>query len=451
MLTLSLSQIANICQGQLHGQDATIHSVSIDSRHIADAGIFVALRGERVDGHDYVAAAANNGAVAALVERKVDAPISQVVVASCEKALVAMACFYRQSFSGKAVFGITGSSGKTTTRSMLAAILAQSGKVSATKGNFNNDLGVPLTILAADNSADYWVIEMGAAQVGDIARLMPMVNPHVSAITNVGSAHVGRFGSVDFIAQGKSEIYRHLMTKGTAVINADDAYAAQWIKEQKGRVVSFSRENKNADIVAENIQCFADASQITLSYQGAQTALTINLPGLHNVSNALCASACALAAGVTIESVKKGLVSITAESGRLQNKTAANGARLFDDSYNANPASVKAAIAVLALQKGRKILVLGDMGELGANASSYHADVGLYAKEQQIDILLTVGKESLHACHAFGSCATHFEQKEQLARYLNDVANQSDVILIKGSRSSAMDEVVRLLEQKAIA
>lgn len=450
MLSVSLSSIATISGGQLHGSDQTIRSVTIDSRKTGEQALFVALSGERVDGHDFVAAAAANGAVAALVQHPVDAAISQLQVADCSKVMAQMAAAYRDGFAGK-IIAVTGSSGKTTTRSMLTAILVKAGIVSATQGNLNNDLGVPLTVLAADNQADFWVVEMGAAQQGDIARLMQIVRPDISVITNVGNAHVGRFGSEANIAQGKAEIYQGLAAEGTAVINADDAYAGQWQAIHNGNTLRYSADGKSADVFAVDIQLSATASLFTLCYQQQRVAVRLPVAGLHNVRNALCAAACAVAAGVSLVQIAEGLSVFTAVQGRLQETQAANGARVIDDSYNANPASVKAAIDVLAMQPGRRFLVLGDMAELGENVSQYHVQIGDYARQQGIDVLLACGVETQHSCKAFGETARHFASKQQLLDYLLAASGKNDVILIKGSRSAGMDEVVRGLEQKAIA
>lgn len=449
MLNMTLSAIASATGAQLHGADQFIRSVSIDSRKLGAEALFVALPGEHVNGHDFVAAAAARGAVAALVQHTVDAALSQLQVADTTQALALIARSWRDEFNGK-VIAITGSSGKTTTRSMLAAILAEAGKVSSTQGNLNNDLGVPLTLLSADELANFWVVEMGAAQKNDIARLMQMANPHISAITNIGSAHVGRFGSEAMIAEGKSEIYRDLRKDGVAVINKDDAYAQQWLALHKGSSLTWSVSGNAADVSATEIISTAENSRFTLSYQQQQVPVQLPVAGLHNVSNAVCAAACALAAGVPLALIAKGLAAFTGVAGRLQYKQSVHGARIIDDSYNANPSSVKAAIDVLAMQAGRRILVLGDMAELGDDAIRYHAQTGEYARGK-VDLLLACGEQSLHTCKAFGEKAIHFSGRQQLADYLLSTSDKNDVILIKGSRSSAMDEVVRQLEQKAIA
>ena len=450
MLNLRLSAIAALCQGQLQGAEQTIHRIVIDSRAVVVGDLFVALAGEHSDGHDYVAAALANGALAAIVERPMDIAISQIIVADAVKALAVIASAQRAHYQGT-VIAITGSSGKTSTRHMLSQILAQAGSVSATQGNFNNDLGLPLTIFNADLNADYWALEMGAAQAGDIARLMHIAKPTISVITNVGSAHIGRFGSVDSIANAKAEIYRYLDNTATAVINLDDAFASRWQEAFKGKKLSYSLSEKNADVYASALALTAQGSCFILHYQGQSSSVQLAIAGQHAIQNAVCAASCALAAGVSLHCICQALADVHTVAGRLEEKQGINGARLIDDSYNANPSSVKAAIDVLAMQSGRRILVLGDMAELGAQVSDYHAEVGRYAKEKAIDYVLTCGTASEQACQAFGRNGQHFKQQTALIDYLQSIVQTNDVLLIKGSRSSAMDVVVEQLEKKATA
>lgn len=447
MLNLSLARIADICQGQLLGQDVTINSVSIDSRKLAKNALFVALQGEQVDGHDYANAAINAGAVAVLVERPVANELNQVIVSSTEQALAKIARAYRDEFAGK-VIAITGSSGKTTTRRMLTAILQQAGEVSATEGNLNNDLGVPLTILAADQQADFWAVEMGAAQQGDIHRLMQIANPHISVITNIGNAHVGRFGGEEAIAKAKSEIYQDLALGAVAVINWDSDYAMQLLALHQP-ALTYSLSNNKADVYATAINLNDSYSSLVLHHNGQQCLIQLPAAGLHNVSNALCASACAIATGVSLTHIAYGLAKFSGEQGRLQYKQASSGALLIDDSYNANPESVKAGIDVLAMQKQRTILVLGDMAELGNDSSRYHAQVGEYAKQKGIQQLFSCGVDSAFASQAFGEQGQHFNDKTSLVEHLHSQLSKDVAVLIKGSRSSAMDVIVKQLELKA--
>lgn len=446
MLSHSLSQLAQWCGGNLLGNDAVVNSVSIDSRKIDENALFIALKGEQVDGHDFVSKAQQAGAVAALVSKPQEVALSQIVVADTEKALADIAAAYRQQYQGK-VLAITGSSGKTTTRNMLSAILREKGLVSETLGNFNNDLGLPLSILNADLRADFWVLEMGAAQIGDISRLMCIAQPEVAAITQVGVAHIGRFGSQQAIAQAKGEIFQ-LGGKGLAVVNLDDTNVVAEAKKITANSLSFSLNNESADVWASDVQLAASSSQFVLYYGNERIDVKLPIAGQHNIANALCASACALAAGANLLNCKNGLAKCSIEQGRLAVGQASTGACVIDDSYNANPQSVTAAINVLALYSQNKILVLGDMGELGENSGLYHQQMGEYAKQKQIDELLTVGSQSQLAQQAFGVKAKHFNDKQELLAYLLNSTDSDDVILVKGSRSAGMEQIVEGLKQE---
>lgn len=445
MLNHTLSQLAQWCDGRLLGEDAVVNSVSIDSRKIGENALFIALKGEQVNGHDYVGKAQQTGAVAALVSQSQDVAISQIIVADTEKALADIAAVYRQHYQGK-VLAITGSSGKTTTRNMLSAILRERGAVSETLGNFNNDLGLPLSVLAADPNADCWVLEMGAAQLGDISRLMRIAQPDIAAITQVGVAHIGRFGSQQAIAQAKGEVFQ-LDNDGLAVVNQDDANVVAEAKKAAVNSLGFSLNNESADVWASDVQLAANSSQFVLHHGSEHIAVELPIAGQHNIANALCASACALAAGASLLNCKEGLAKCLIEQGRLALSQASTGAGVIDDSYNANPQSVAAAINVLALYSQNKILVLGDMGELGENTGLYHQQVGEYAKQKKIDSLLTVGQQSQLAQQAFGAKAKHFNDKQELLAYLLNSTGSDDVILVKGSRSARMEQIVEGLKQ----
>lgn len=446
MLSHNLSQIAQWCGGSLQGEDAMINSVSIDSRKLGVKALFIALRGEQVDGHDFVDKAQQAGASAALVSKPQETTLSQIVVADTEKALAAIAAAYRQQYQGK-VLAITGSSGKTTTRNMLSAILREKGLVSETIGNFNNDLGLPLSILAADLKADYWVLEMGAAQLGDINRLMAVAKPEIAAVTQVGVAHIGRFGSQQAIAQAKGEIFQ-LGANGLAVVNQDDVNVVAEAKKAKANSLSFSINNESADVWVSNVELAASSSQFVLHYGDEHAGVKLPIAGQHNIANALCASACAIAAGANLLNCKNGLAKCWIEQGRLAVGKASTGASVIDDSYNANPQSVMAAIDVLALYSQNKVLVLGDMGELGESSGIYHQQMGEYAKQKKIDEVLTVGEQSQLAQQVFGAKARHFSDKKALLAYLLNNSSSGDVILVKGSRSAGMEQIVQGLKQE---
>ncbi|HEY9033683.1 MAG TPA: UDP-N-acetylmuramoyl-tripeptide--D-alanyl-D-alanine ligase [Pseudomonadales bacterium] len=443
-----LSEIAAICNGDLRGQDQQVSAVVCDSRQAVAGSLFVALAGERADGHDHVDSAADNGVRAAMVERYVDTRISQLQVDDNLQALACLAAHVRHDFSGR-VFAITGSSGKTSTRDMLAGIVQLAGKVSSTRGNQNNELGVPLTILAADPQADYWVLEMGAAKAGDIAYLMRMADPDIAVITNIGVAHIGRFGSAEVLATTKAEIFTGLRDDAVAVINLDDKYAQQWQTICAGRkTVTFSMQNSEADVHATAIESNQDGSDFVLHCHHRQVPVHLQVPGHHQISNALCAAACALAADVDAAVIADGLSAFSGVAGRQQKKRAASGALLIDDSYNANPASVKAAIDVLAGYAGRQVLVLGDMAELGDFSAACHREIGEYAAMKGIDELLTVGDDSRYVSQAFAGKARHFTDRQLVIDYLQKTTDRDDVVLIKGSRSAAMENVVAQLQKQ---
>jgi UDP-N-acetylmuramoyl-tripeptide--D-alanyl-D-alanine ligase len=451
MLNMTLSEIAKITQGVMIGNEARIHSITIDSRNVLPNGLFVAFSGEKVDGHNFLNQAMKDGAVGALVERHVDSLLPQIVVENAAKALADIAREYRKSYRGK-IISVTGSSGKTTTKEMLVSILNVNTKVIATQGNQNNEIGVPLTVLNLNESSDYAVIEMGAAQQGDIAYLMHIADPDITAITNVGSAHIGRFGSEKMIAQTKSEIYAALKSTGSAVVNIDDKYANDWLLLLKNHVIkTFSLENINADIYASNIVCSTENTHFVLHSEGESLDVFLPVPGKHNVSNALCSTALALMAGVSLDDVVIGLSRFSSVSSRLMKYKGFWGGVLIDDSYNANPSSVRAAIDVLSSYHETKILVLGDMAELGDMSKVAHVDIGLYAKKTGIEKLVSCGVDSAAASEAFGANAMHFDNKASLISYLKKQLSAGEVVLVKGSRSSALEEVVESLMKKVIS
>ena len=450
MLNMQLSQIESLTGGSLSGSDAVIHSVAIDSRDSVIDTLFVAINGENVDGHDYLEQALSGGASGALVERYCESQLPQVKVESCVKALADIAKANRNEFSGL-VLSITGSCGKTSTKEMLVSILSQFAKVSSTRGNQNNEIGVPLTVFAIDDNSEFAVVEMGAAQQGDIAYLMNIAQPDIAVITNVRSAHIGRFGSDEIIAETKAEIYTHLKRSGKAVINLDEKYSARWKDQlQVKDVITYSIDNAAADIYASDIVTSENSNLFAINYAGESVEINMQIPGMHNIANALCAAACAIAAGSDLKSVAAGLETFVPVASRLQKLEGFWGGVLIDDTYNASPASVNAAIDVLARYPGRRFLVLGDMAELGEASQTLHAEVGAYARSHAIDVLLTCGKDSAMASDAFGKQSKHFIDKKSLSDYLLEEVKDNDVILIKGSRSAALEEVVVLLKKKVI-
>ncbi len=450
MLNMKLSEIEKYTGGLLRGGDAVIRSVAIDSRRSDVDSLFVAINGENVDGHNYLDQALGLGASGALVERYCDSQLPQVKVKNCVKALADIAKVYRGEFGGL-IISITGSCGKTSTKEMLVSILSQYAKVSATKGNQNNEIGVPLTVFSIEDDSEFAVVEMGAAQRGDIAYLMDIAQPDISVITNVRSAHIGRFGSGEIIAETKAEIYAHLKESGKAVVNIDEQYSENWRELlQKNKFLTYSVEDTSADVYSSDIAASSTSNMFTVNYRGDSMEVNMQVPGMHNIANALCAASCAIAAGAELETVVSGLEAFTPVVSRLQKLDGLWGGTLIDDTYNANPASVKAAIDVLAKYPGRRFLVLGDMAELGETSHNSHAEVGAYARNNAIDALLTCGSDSSIASDVFGESSRHFTDKKSLTDYLLEELKSDDVVLIKGSRSAALEEVVGLLKKKVI-
>lgn len=443
---LHLSEVAAVLEGRLLGVDAAFDSVGTDSRAIRPGQLFVALVGPRFDGHAFLAEVAGKGAVAALVERQVpDVVLPQLLVADTRQALGRLGAFNRQAYQGP-LAAVTGSSGKTTVKEMLASILRTRGPVLATRGNLNNELGVPLTLLELAPEHAGAVIELGASRVGEIAYTVGLTRPQVAIITNAGTAHVGEFGGPEKIVEAKGEILEGLPADGVAVLNRDDPAFAVWQRRAAGRrVLSFALNDAAADFRARDIQRDArGCPSFVLLGPAGETPVQLNLLGRHNVANALAAAAAAHALGVPLVGIREGLESLQPVKGRAVSRLAPNGVRVIDDSYNANPVSVCAAIDILAGFSGRTVLVLGDMGELGDWAEEGHRQVGAYAAGK-IDSLYAVGPLMAHAVAAFGNQGRHFADQAGLLEALRCEQDSNTTILIKGSRSAAMDKIVSAL------
>lgn len=446
---MRLSDLVEPLSAEHIGGDAEFCSVSTDSRAIAPGQLFVALSGPRFDGHAYLAEVAAKGAVAALVERPVaETSLPQLIVADSRIALGQLATLNRNAFTGP-VAAITGSSGKTSVKELLASILRAAygtDAVLATRGNLNNDLGAPLTLLELAPEHQAAVIELGASRVGDIAYTVSLTQPHVSLITNAGTAHVGEFGGPEKIVEAKGEILDGLGEKGIAVLNRDDRAYATWERRAKGkRVVSFAIKSPLADFHPASIGYDSrGCPNFVLTGPSGSVRVQLNLLGRHSVANALAAAAAAHALGVASEHIVAGLESLQPVKGRGVAQTLSNGVRLIDDTYNANPASICAAIDVLTGFAGRTVLVLGDMGELGEWAELGHREVGSYAAGK-VDTLLAVGPLMKHAVEAFGSGGRHFPDQQRLVEALRLEQGNGTTILIKGSRSAAMDKIVAAL------
>ena len=444
---LSFSELTTVLDARLVGADCTFDGVSIDSRAINAGQLFVALTGPRFDGHDYLNQVAAKGAVGALVEHEVPgSALPQLVVLDTRKALAQLGALNRNAFVDRPVAGITGSSGKTTVKEMLASVLRTRGPVLATRGNLNNELGVPLTLLELAPEYSAAVIEMGASGVGEIAFTVSLTKPHVALITNAGTAHVGEFGGPDKIVEAKGEILEGLDSFGVAILNKEDKAFPIWMARARGRqITSFAVADSSADFYAQHLVLDERGCPgFTLCSPAGSASVQLNLLGAHNVANALAAAAAGHAMGIDLAGLVAGLNAVQPVKGRTVAQIGAHGVRVIDDTYNANPSSINAAVDILTGFAGRTVLVLGDIGELGDWAEQGHRDVGAYAAGK-VSALYAVGPLMLHAVNAFGEHARHFATQAELIAALRAEQNSQTTILIKGSRSAAMENVVAAL------
>jgi UDP-N-acetylmuramoyl-tripeptide--D-alanyl-D-alanine ligase len=447
----TLQQFAAAGHGRLHGENRDFNEIAIDSRRLARGDLFAALRGEHADGHDFVPAAAAAGAAGAIVSHAIQLPLPQIVVSNVEMALADAARAARAQFKG-ALIGVAGSNGKTTVKEMIAAILSQRGPCLATRGNLNNHLGVPMTLLRLDDSHISAVIEMGANRRGDVEQLVQIARPGIGLITNAGAEHLEGFGSLEGAARAEGEMVAGLPASGTAVINADDTYASLWRAATAAQVRSFGLRAE-ADFYAAGLKFEVQgqefATRFRLHSPLGEVDLTLALAGRHNVRNALAAAAAATSAGATLGDVAAGLASMRAVKGRLQLRRTRTGAWLIDDSYNANPSSARAGLEVLSELPGRRWLVLGDMAELGEFADSSHRELGELARALGVERLYAFGALAGLAADSFGDGAERYRDAGELTRAL-DAAMTPDVrLLIKGSRVNRLERVVDALAPAA--
>ncbi len=480
MKRLPLSLLAHWAGGELQGEDIVVDTMNNDTRALMPGGLYVALRGERYDGHDFAYDAAMRHAAALLVDHAVQVDLPQVIVADTQLALARIAGSLQRDRSGK-IIALTGSNGKTSVKALLQSIMQLAGSTYFNPGNRNNEIGLPLAVIDAPDDVDFAIYEMGAGKPGDIAYLTDIVVPDVALVNNVAAAHLERMGSLMGVAEIKGAIYSALSAAGVAVINADDAFAEYFVGLASGkRVLRFGLES-SADVGAKELRASAEGSQFTLVTPQGEVAITLPMPGRHNVLNALAAASLALACGVSLATIAEGLASAKPVPGRQIAHSLANGAVLVDDSYNANPGSLAAAIDTLAASGSESWLVLGDMRELGAEAEALHADAGRRAKAAGIRRLYTLGPLSAVAALSFGEGAHNFETHAALAdalrkdlqlvvpqggfdRGVGGASSPTTIttaapagaeapltnirVLVKGSRGSAMDRVVNALLSK---
>ena len=447
---MDLLGAARAMSGNVEGGNVAFLGASTDSRSVAAGELFVALRGERFDGHEFVAAACERGAAAVVVDaagaealRGAAADLPRIVVADTRIALGELAAAWRARFS-LPMIGVTGSNGKTTNKEMITSILKAAfgaDAVLATQGNLNNDIGLPLTLLGLGAGHKAAVIELGMNHPGEIAYLARIGRPTVALVTNAQRAHLEGMGTLDTIAAEKGSIFSGLDQDGVAVFNADDPWADLWRAQSAHcRRRCFSLGGR-ADVSG---QCRTHGleNHIAITADGERIEVDLARPGVHNARNALGATAAALAAGVPLAAVRQGLADFRGIKGRLQRRAGVHGALVLDDTYNANPDSVRAGIDVLAATVGRKILVLGDMGEIGEMTGQFHDEIGGYAKSQGVDRLLAFGESSALAARNFGTGGEHFRKLEDLVAALLAELTPEAIVLVKGSRFMRMERVI---------
>lgn len=452
---LSLIGLHERFGGELINGDVTFNEIATDSRKESQGALFVAIKGENFDAHNYLKQVIENGACAVVANKSAKEKVNGLsipvwLVDDTVLALGHIARAQRDNYQG-VLFAITGSNGKTSVKGMLESIACAAvgkDKVFATQGNLNNHLGVPFSLLAINNQCEYAVIEMGASALGEIDYLSNIARPHFSVVNNVSPVHVEGFGSVDNIAVAKAEIYEHLSDEGAAIINADDHYASQWFDKNKHRkVISFSSQDPSADVFISNKTINAQhCYNFALVFKDQATAIQLNVLGEHALMNAAAAASLALAAGIKPDDIKAGLERFAGVAGRLQIDKDGLGNTLINDTYNASPKSMCAAIDVLAEFAEQKVLIVGDMGELGKLAVEQHEYIGRYAKEKSIDYLFSLGVLSKHAAVAFETNGFFSTDFDELMQQVTPCLTQSSCILVKGSRSARMERAVHYLK-----
>ena len=453
MMNWTLARIAAVTQGRILGgaqaAEQVVNGLTTDTRAIAQGQLFVALAGERFDAHDFLAAAVQAGAAGLLVsdEQRLPAGAPAVLVADTRQALGQLAAAWRAQFT-LPLIAVTGSNGKTTTKEMIASILeaAYPGAVLATRGNFNNDVGLPLTLLGLHAGHRAAVVEMGMNQPGEIAYLTQLARPTVALVNNAQRAHLQGMGDLAEIAREKGSIFTGLTTAGVAVFNADDAQSAVWqaqVDAAGQRSLRFA-VNQPAEVRGTLTQQGLDFL-LVLQTPAGEAQLVLPVPGRHNAVNALAATAACLAAGIALPQVVAGLQSFRGVKGRLQRRQGQQGAQILDDTYNANPDSERAGIDVLASTIGTKILVLGDMGEIGEGSHQCHDEIGGYAKSQGVDRLYALGEASAQAVRNFGEGGRHFCNIDKLIAAVQKELAADTTVLVKGSRFMRMERVADAL------
>ena len=436
-MRFSLAEIAWITNGRLVGKDRAVSSLSTDTRSLRPGDLFIALIGERFDPHELIVAGHAKHAGALLVERELDVANPQIVVRRTHRALLDLAKAWREKFRVP-IIGITGSNGKTSVKELTREILSTQGDVLATKGNLNNQIGVPLTLLALNERHRYAVIEMGANHAGEIESLTRLANPDVGVVHNIGPAHLEGFGSLEGVARAKAELYRYMNPRGITVVNADEPYLPLW-REDIGtrRQISFGIQ-QDADVSGEK----TDMHKVRIHTPAGNMHARLQVPGQHALYNALAATAVCTGLGISLESIQTGIESTKPVPGRLVRLKGMRGACVLDDTYNANPASLSVALDVQAQESGTRWLVLGDMGELGGESIALHKKAGIMAKKSGVTRLLGVGKLVIHAVETFGQGGEHFSEHPQVIEVLQHDLHGQVCVLVKGSRAMHLEKIV---------
>jgi UDP-N-acetylmuramoyl-tripeptide--D-alanyl-D-alanine ligase len=447
---MTLAQAARMLDAVAPGEDADVLRVTTDSRSVTRGDLFFAVAGERFDGHDFVRAAIDAGAAGAVVARDLGLA-RQILVADTRPALGRLARAWRARFA-LPLIAVTGSNGKTTVTQMLRSILQAHAGAGAfsTEGNYNNDIGLPLTLLRLRAHHSIGVVELGMNHAGEIAYLAGIAAPTVALVNNAQREHQEFMKSVADVAAENGSVFAHLAAGGVAVINADDPFAGYWRTLVRDREVVDFGLARSADVTAK-YELALYGSHLELMTPAGNAEVPLRIAGRHNVANACAAAACACAAGVPLAAVAAGLAAFTPYAGRMQKKVARSGAVVIDDSYNANPDSVRAAVDVLAAVEGTRVLVLGRMGEVGDKGPEFHEEVGSYARERGITCLLALGEETAPAVAGFGSGARRFESIESINAAAAEWARPGTTLLVKGSRSARMERVVASLTGETAA
>ena len=435
MLSSDTNKISSVINCKLNSNKAVkFQGVSTDTRDRVSGKLFIALEGVNFDGHNFIKQAEDLGAVAVIAHKRVDSNLPTLLVSNSEEAYQKLAAWHRQSFS-PIVIAITGSNGKTSTKNMLHSILSLHGPTLSTKGNLNNHLGVPKTLLELAKKHQYCIIEMGANHVNEIKLLCKLAQPDIAIITNANNAHLGEFGSEKNLVKAKGEILESLSGDGIAIINKSSPHIDIWEKMSGTQNLTFFGNESN--IYASNIKQFKSTLNFSLNFNHSSINITLSMIGLHQIENVLAAAACAIKIGISPDLIKKGLEKVRSEKGRLELIELQNFT-ILDDSYNANPQSVKAAIDSLKQFSGKKVLVLGTMAELGKDSSKLHQEIGDYAREQNIDSLITIGQEA--QCFK----GSHFDDIESIFNEINNY-HKGATVLIKGSRKMELNKLVDIL------